>query len=104
MNWWKALLRKNEAQLDSEVRFHIDKLTEDKIADGLAPEEARRQALLEFGAPEPLKEELRDVYRFMPLEHSIANLKSAIRFIRKSPTFAAVVILTLALGIGGNSA
>jgi putative ABC transport system permease protein len=104
MNWWKALLRKNEAQLDSELRFHIAKLTDDKLADGLAPEEARRQALLEFGAPEPLKEELRDVYRLMPLEHSVANLKAAIRFIRKSPSFAAVVILTLALGIGGNSA
>ena len=104
MNWWKALLRKNDTQLDSELRFHIAELTEDKLADGLAPEEARRQALLEFGAPEPLKEELRDVYRFMPVEHSVANLKSAIRFIRKSPSFAAVVILTLALGIGGNSA
>jgi putative ABC transport system permease protein len=104
MNWWKALLRKNDAPLDSELRFHIDKLTEDKIMAGLTPEEARRQALLEFGSPEPLKEELRDVYRFMPVEHAIANLKSAVRFIRKSPSFAVVVILTLALGIGGNSA
>jgi putative ABC transport system permease protein len=104
MNWWKALLRKNDAPLDSELRFHIGKLTEDKIIAGLAPEEARRQALLEFGSPELLKEELRDVYRFMPVEHTIANLKSAVRFIRKSPSFAAVVILTLALGIGGNSA
>jgi hypothetical protein len=46
MNWWKALLRKNDARLDSELRFHIDKLTEDKIASGVAPQEARGQALL----------------------------------------------------------
>src|SRR5216683_2481163 len=106
MFWWKSLFRKGvlDAQLDTELRFHIDKLTNDNIAAGMPPEEARRQAVLEFGGREQLKEELRDVYRVRVIEGTLANLKSAFRFIRKSPTFSATVILTLALGIGANSA
>lgn len=46
MSWWNSLFRKNalDAQLDTELRFHIDKLTSDNIAAGMAPDEARRQA------------------------------------------------------------
>jgi putative ABC transport system permease protein len=106
MSWWKSLFRKSalDSQLDSELRFHIDKLTSDNIAAGMAPEEARRQAVLEFGGREQIKEELRDVYRVRVIESALANLKAAFRFIRKSPTFSATVILTLAIGIGANSA
>src|SRR5467141_1607545 len=104
--WWKSLFRKRalEAQLSSEVRFHIDELTDANIALGVSPEEARRQAMLEFGGREQIKEELRDVHRVPVIESAIANLKSAFRFIRKSPSFSAVIIVTLALGIGANSA
>ena len=106
MFWWKSLFRKRalDAQLDSELRFHIEKLMNDNIAAGMAPEEARRQAILEFGGQEQLKEELRDVYRIRLIETTLANLKSGFRFIRKSPSFSIAVILTLALGIGANSA
>jgi len=106
MSWWNSLFRKNalDAQLDTELRFHIDKLTSDNIARGMAPDEARRQAMLEFGGREQIKEELRDVHRVSIIEVTIANLKSAFRFIRKSPSFSIAVILTLALGIGANSA
>src|SRR5467141_1859083 len=106
MSWWKSLFQKRalEAQLDSELRFHIEKLTNDYIADGMAPEEARRKAVLEFGGREQIKEELRDVHRVRVIESAMANLKSAFRFIRKSPSFSAVIIVTLALGIGANSA
>ncbi|MBV9226617.1 MAG: ABC transporter permease, partial [Acidobacteriaceae bacterium] len=106
MNWWKSFFRKNayDKQLDSEIRFHIEKLTEEKTAAGLKGDEARRQAVLEFGGGEQLKEELRDVYRIVTVENTMANLKSAFRFMRKSPAFSVAVILTLALGIGGNSA
>ena len=106
MEWWKSLFRKRalDAQLDSELRFHIEELTEANIAAGLTPEEARRRAVLEFGGREQIKEELRDVHRVSIVEGSLANLKSAFRFIRKSPSFSITVILTLALGIGANSA
>jgi putative ABC transport system permease protein len=106
MSWWKSLFRKSalDSQLDTELRFHMDKLTSDNIASGMAPDEARRQAVLEFGGREQVKEELRDVHRVSFVETGIANLRSASRFIRKSPTFSATVILTLALGIGANSA
>src|SRR5580704_8473130 len=101
MSWWKSLFRKSalDSQLDTELRFHIDKLTSDNIAAGMAPDEARRQAILEFGGHEQLKEELRDVYRVRVIESTLANLKAAFRFIRKSPTFSATVILTLAPAI-----
>ena len=104
--WWKSLFRKRtlDAQLTSEVRFHIDELTDANIAAGMSPTEARRRAVLEFGGGEQIKEELRDVHRVRVLESAIANLKSAFRFIRKSPSFSAVIIVTLALGIGANSA
>ena len=106
MSWWKSLFQKGalDAQLDSELRFHIEKLTNDNIAAGMKPEEARRQAVLEFGGREQIKEELRDVYRIRLLDATVTNLKSAFRFIRKSPTFSVTVILTLALAIGANSA
>ena len=106
MEWWKSLFRKRalDAQLDSELRFHIEELTEANVAAGLTAEEARRRALLEFGGREQIKEELRDVHRVSIVESTLANLKSAFRFIRKSPSFSMTVIVTLALGIGANSA
>jgi putative ABC transport system permease protein len=106
MEWWKSLFRKRalDAQLDSELRFHIEELTEANIAAGLPLEEARRRAVLEFGGREQIKEELRDVHRVSIIESTLANLRSAFRFIRKSPSFSITVILTLALGIGANSA
>ena len=106
MFWWKSLFRKSalDAQLDTELRFHIDKLIEDNLAAGMAPEKARRQAILEFGWQEQVQEELRDVHRISVIETTFENLKSAFRFIRKSPSFSLGVILTLALGIGANSA
>src|SRR5437879_13479140 len=105
MGWWKSLFRKRalDAQLDAEVRFHIEELTEANVAAGLTPEEARRRAVLEFGGREQIKEELRDVHRVSIIESMLANLKSAFRLIRKSPSFSMTVIVTLALGIGANS-
>jgi predicted permease len=106
MSWWKALFRRREfdSQLDTELRFHIEKLTEEGVAAGLTPEEARRRALLEFGGKEQFKEELRDLYRAVSVEQLATNFKHALRFLCNSPTFSLTVILTLALGIGANSA
>jgi putative ABC transport system permease protein len=106
MPWWKSLFpkRASDEQMNSELRFHIDELTEEYIAAGMSPAEAHRRAKLDFGGYENLKEQVRDVYRIRLLGATLANLKSAFRFIRKSPTFSLTVILTLALAIGANSA
>jgi predicted permease len=104
--WWKFGLRKpsSETQIDSELRFHFEKLIEEKLAAGFTPDEARRQAILEFGSREQLKEEVREVHRMALLDSAVANVRSGFRLIRKSPAFAASVIITLGLGIGANSA
>ncbi|MGC2662405.1 MAG: ABC transporter permease [Bryobacteraceae bacterium] len=91
-------------QLDAEICFHIDQVSQEKIAAGMHPNEARRQALLGFGTREQTKEELRDVHRIPILETLAANLKSGMRLMRRSPSFSITVILTLAIGIGANSA
>ena len=103
---WRFPFRKRalDKQFDSELRFHADELTKEYIAEGMAPNEARRRAALEFGGPEQIKEELRDVHRIPILETMLSNFKWALRLIAKSPSFSVVVILTLALGIGANSA
>ena len=106
MSWWKSLFpkRASDEQMNSELRFHTEELTEEYIAAGMSPEEAHRRATLDFGGHENFKEQVRDVYRIRLLDATLANLKSAFRFIRKSPTFSLTVILTLALAIGANSA
>ena len=106
MSLWKFWLRRRslDVQLDSELRFHLDHVIEEKTRAGLTPEDARREAMLEFGGREQVKEELRDLYRIATLEKIVANLKSGIRLIRKSPSVSIAVILTLGLGIGANSA
>lgn len=99
-------LRKSaiEKELDSEIRFHLDSVIQEKIAAGLSPDDARRLAALEFGGAEQVKEECRYAHRLALIESTLANLKSAVRFMRRSPGFSVTVILTLALGIGANSA
>lgn len=106
MSRWKSLFQKrsSDTQLDSELRFHIEELTEENINAGMTPEEARRRAKLEFGGREQLKEELRDVHRIQILDTIVADLRGSLRLLRKSPTFSLTVILTLALGIGANTA
>src|SRR6266487_3956957 len=101
---WRLFRRPAESALDDELQFHLQTLVDEKIAAGLTPEQARREAALEFGGREQTKEEIRDVHRIATLENTIANLKSGVRLIRKSPSFSITVMLTLALGIGANSA
>ena len=87
-----------------EIGFHIAEQTEAYVAQGLAPDEARRRAMLEFGGREQVKQQVREVHISRLIENMAFNLKAAVRFLRKSPSFSLVVILTLALGIGANSA
>src|SRR4026207_724734 len=103
---WRALTHKEELdqELDEELRYHLDRQIEQNIKNGMSPEDARYAALKSFSRVDQSKEECRDARGVGFIENLLRDASYSVRVLLKNYAFTIVVVLTLALGIGANTA
>src|SRR5580698_10220941 len=95
-----ASRRAQDERLREEIEEHIALQTSENLRAGFSPVEARRQAMLKFGGVEAMKQDYRAERGVLLIENLLADLRNAARTIRRMPGLAAVVIVSLAIGIG----
>ena len=93
-----------DAELDEELRYHVDRQTEELVSRGASPDEARTLALRAMGGIERRKEEMRDQRGVAFIENVARDLRFGLRQLWRQPGFAVTAIVSLALGIGANTA
>ena len=92
-----------EHEMDEEVRFHIEREIQQRLRGGEDAETARRQAMVQFGNVEHHKEDIRDARGTRPLENLVADIRYALRGLRRNPAFTLTGILVLGIGIGATA-